>query len=292
MNQPRTGILSRSQPRRNHYSKRKLKTRAAGHPVYGFFFKVFKICKLIFTVCFGLAALAAFSFFLIIGYQQLVHSPYFQVKNVVIKNLNRVSEDEVLELTGLNKPANILAVKLRVMAENLKNHPWIKNVSLTRKMPDTIIVEIEERRPKALIRLGDIYYLDESGVPFYKVDAQDKTALPVITGFSKSDFVSRPGSARRELENVFMCLDVLSQRNDRFRLENIAEVNVDPVRGITLFTRGQKLEVKVGFGEYKVKFKRFGRVLAYLKVKGDDRDMVYVNLECGPRVIIRRNLKS
>ncbi|MBW2090504.1 MAG: cell division protein FtsQ, partial [Deltaproteobacteria bacterium] len=155
-----------------------------------------------------------------------------------------------------------------------------------------IIVEIEEHRPVALIDLGDIYYLDESGTAFKKVDMQDEFDLPVITGFSMRDFAKRSKAVHKELEDVFNFLTVLAERNDRFRLENIAEINADPVRGITLSTRDQNIQVKVGTGDYRAKFNRLGRVLAHLKIRGDDKEIVYVNLECGPRVIIRSNIKS
>jgi len=260
--------------------------------MYGFCQSVLRVFKIVFTICFGVAALGAFSFILILSYHQLVHSSYFQVKNVVLKDINRISESEVIELTGLDKPTNILALKLDVLAENLRDHPWVNNVCLTRKMPDTIIIEIEEHQPRSLIKLGGLYYLDDFGNPFKKVDAQDRVDLPVITGFSTTDFKKRPKLTRQELKDIFLFMDVLAKRNDRFRLENIAEINFDPVRGLHLLTRENNLQVKVGFGDYQAKFRRLGRVLAHLKITGNEQGLIYVNLECGSRVIIRRSVQS
>ncbi|MBW2060182.1 MAG: FtsQ-type POTRA domain-containing protein [Deltaproteobacteria bacterium] len=292
MKRTQTGFDFFGRYRANQYNGRKAKSITSQHPVARFFIGLWRLGKIVSAVSFGLAAVGAISFILILGYHQVVHSSYFQVKKVILKDLNQVSQKEVLDLTGLDKPVNILALKLRNMAENLRSHPWISDVNLARKMPDTIIIEVEERRPMALIRLGELYYLDRSGTPFQKVNPEDKIVLPIIAGFSRMDFVKRPESVHQELQDVFQFLVVVGERNDRFRLENIAEISFDSVRGLTLFTREPKLEVRVGFGDYQIKFRRLGRVLAYLKIRGHEQGLVYVNLECGPRVIIRRTVKS
>ena len=88
------------------------------------------------------------------------------------------------------------------------------------------------------------------------------------------------------LADIFQLLDVLAKRNDRLSLENIAKVSFDAIRGLSLFTH-ENLQVKVGFEDYNVKFKRLGRVLAFLKVTGRQDGLNYINLECGSRVVIR-----
>ncbi|MEE9516652.1 MAG: cell division protein FtsQ/DivIB, partial [Candidatus Adiutricales bacterium] len=90
-----------------------------------------------------------------------------------------------------------------------------------------------------------------------------------------------------EMETVLDLLNILAERNDRVRVENIAGIKYDRIRGITLRTREGNLQVEVGSKGYRVKFERLGRVLAHLKIESLDRDLAYINLECGPRVIIR-----
>ena len=273
--------------RANLYRNRKgiLKTRR--NPVFGFMMGLFRLVKLTLTVSFGITAIGAFSFALIIGYHQLTNAAYFEVKEIVLKGLNRTLEPDVVRLTGLDKPANIFALRLGEMGEELKRHPWVKDVSLKRQMPETIIVEIVEHRPVALLDIGEIYYLNETGKPFKKLGDGKENGLPVVTGFTRLDLIRRPDLVQREMDTVLDLLNILAERNDRVRLENIASIKYDRIRGITLRTREGNLQVEVGSKDYRVKFERLGRVLAHLKIKGLDRDLAYINLECGPRVIIR-----
>ena len=236
----------------------------------------------------GLGVVGLLSASLAVGYHQLVRSPYFQVRKVVLLGLDRVDQAEVLTRTGLDRPVGLLELKLGVMAEDLRRHPWIRNVTLTRRLPDTVVVRVEERVPRALLRMGALYYLDEEYVPFKRVEPGEELGLPVITGFTRFDFLGRSRSVAENLDQVFELLRVLAGRGDWFRAENVAQVDFDPVRGLTVRTRQPEVEIKVGFSDYRLKFERLGRVAAQLKSQGDTAGFTYANLECGPRVVVRR----
>jgi cell division septal protein FtsQ len=248
--------------------------------------------KVVFSTVFILGALGAVSVGLVLGYYYTINSEYFTVKKVVLQGLNRVTRAEVLAKTGLSKPSNVLASNLKEMGLAVKTIPWVEDVNLKRKMPDTIIIDIKEHRPCSLVNLDGLFYLNEKGQPFKKVDAKEKPGLPIITGFSKEDFLKREVFTQRDLTEVFSLLEVLAERNDRFRLDNISEVNFDPARGISIFTRNDNVQVKVGLGDYRAKMRRLGRVLAHLKIKGKAEGLVYFNLESSPRVIVRHAPKS
>ena len=243
---------------------------------------------LVFSGIFLFGLLGAISLGLIVGYQWAVNSPYFMVKKVVLSGLSRVDRNHVLAAAGLDKPVNTLNLRLNVMADSIENLPWVQEVSVSRKLPDAIVIKITERRPETLISLGALYYLDKHGRPFKKVDPRERPELPIITGFSKQNFIDESNEVQKSLQEIFSLLDALADRNDRFRIENISEVNFDPDRGLTLFTREESVQLKIGWGDYQAKMKRLGRVLAYLKIKGEYDGLAYLNLECSPRVIVRR----
>ena len=248
---------------------------------------IFRFFKFVFSGVFIITILGVVSAGLVLGYYYTIHSEYFMVKKVVLNGLNKVSRQEVLNRTGLSSQSNILALQLREIGLTIKSMPWVEDVKLTRKMPDTIVIDIKEHRPRSLVNLDGLFYINDSGQPFKRVDAKEKPGLPIITGFSKEDFLKREDFTRKDLTEVFALLDVLAERNDRFRLDNISEVNFDPARGISIFTRNDNLQVKIGLGDYRAKMRRLGRVLAHLKIKGQAEGLVYFNLESSPRVIVR-----
>ena len=241
----------------------------------------------------ALILLASLSAGLVIGYYYLTHSQYFMVKKVILSGLKRVSREEILRRTQLDRSVNIMTLKLNRLAGSLKENPWIGRATITRKLPDTVIIQIEERKPRTLLSLGSrLYYMDESGLPFKKVDPLEAPELPIVTGFTPLDIQERQRFFRDDIEQVFDLLETLTMRNDQFRLANVSEIHFDEVRGLTLFTRRDNVQVKVGFGGYHTKFRRLGRTMAHLKIQGEGDDLIYFNLECSPRVIVRRAARS
>ncbi|MFH1138915.1 MAG: FtsQ-type POTRA domain-containing protein [Pseudomonadota bacterium] len=283
-------ILIRSKASRgNRYSGSRFNLNLGGG--FGALFRgLWRGLRLLFSGVFLFILLGGISLALILGYQWAVNSPYFMVRKVVLSGLTRVDRDQVLAAAGLDKPVNTLSLRLNQMAAKLQDLPWVQEVNVSRKLPDAIVIKVKERRPETLISLGALYYLDKDGRPFKKVDPSEKPELPIITGFDREDFIKPADSVRRDLGEIFSLLDALADRNDRFRLENISEVNFDPDRGLTLFTREESVQLKIGWGDYTAKMKRLGRVLAYLKIKGDYDGLSYLNLECSPRVIVRRRV--
>lgn len=53
---------------------------------------------------------------------------------------------------------------LFILAKNLKDDPWIKNISIKRKLPDTLIINVEEYLPFAIWNAGrNNHLIDEDG---------------------------------------------------------------------------------------------------------------------------------
>lgn len=251
-----------------------------------FLYQVWRALRVVLVVLFTASALGGICLALIVGYTVLLHSPFFEIKDVNVRGITHVSKEEIRSLTGMDRSANIFAVRLGRMASTLTGHPWIKDVSLRRIFPDTIIIEVTERKPAARINLDGIYYLDRETAPFARVKPGEADDLPVITGISKWKYISRPGIVKKQIREAFLLLDALEKRTDRFRQSNIAEISLDEVRGITIYTRKGQIEIKVGFGGYEGKFNRLGRVVAHLKLQSQDNALAYINLESGPRVVV------
>ena len=91
----------------------------------------------------------------------LLASPLFLIQNVVLA----AHQDIFNDLSMLRKRRNlILANKQQLEQEFLKN-PYIKSVRITKKLPNTLIVDVNERKPVAVWKVGETTkYVDSEGV--------------------------------------------------------------------------------------------------------------------------------
>jgi cell division protein FtsQ len=121
------------------------------------------------------------------GYQGALaakHSPVFAVRAVVLEGNARLSSGEAdALLTGL-RGENLLTANLEQWRERLRASSWVADAELRRRLPDTVVVRVNERQPIGIARLHDELYLvdsaggviDEFGPRYADCD------LPIIDG--------------------------------------------------------------------------------------------------------------
>jgi muconolactone delta-isomerase len=114
---------------------------------------------------------AVIPLFLYFGTDALHHwsltSPYFSVKNVTVTGIGHLTLSVVKARLGLKSSDNLLAINLALFQTRIESHPWVQSASLSRDLPNTLLVEVVERRPSvAIIPLGGkaSYLADDNGV--------------------------------------------------------------------------------------------------------------------------------
>lgn len=205
-----------------------------------------------------MTCVAVIASMLIFAYNFVIVSPYFQMKETLVRGTERLQSDAVVELTGLKPSQNILMTNLGAVARKVKANPWVKDVSVRRDFPDRLVIEVTERKPVALVERGDgLYFIERDGTAFEKIATGEKTDLPVLTGFY------RKGAENREMIlKSLELLDFMASYTEVPEIRHISEIHGDDLFGLSLFAEG--LCLKLGFGEFDTKLRRLKPVLADL----------------------------
>jgi cell division protein FtsQ len=111
-------------------------------------------------------------------------SSWLDVKGIRVRGNNWLSTGEVEGLVAGVHGQNILAVDLDEYRRRLLDSPWVATVTLYRTLPSTIEVEIVERMPMALARLGRrLYLVDDAGVIIDEFGPEYREFdLPIVDG--------------------------------------------------------------------------------------------------------------
>ena len=111
------------------------------------------------------------SIVLLIGYLVALSTPIFKLEDVSFKGIKRVSQAELLQKGGLENGVNLLALNMSEAKKKMESLPWVKGVYLHRELPNKLQVVITEQQPTFLVVVQqDLYYLNDEGVPFKKVE--------------------------------------------------------------------------------------------------------------------------
>lgn len=192
------------------------------------------------------------------GYRFVTSSARFDVAAVEVRGNRILSDARVRAVLGLDPAAryNIFRLDLETMRAALEAEPWVAGASLQRELPATLLVDIEENQPAALVEMDGLYLTDATGQVFLRarVERGDGDGLPVITGITREQYVDDPAIAQAAIRRALAAAEMYadgSARADGSR-PGLGEIHIDPRRGITFFTYDTATAVRVGHGSLDV----------------------------------------
>lgn len=143
-------------------------------------------------------------------------SPIFNIKDIKVLNNSQISTDTIISLSELKYDENIFKFYSKNVIEKIKENPYIENVKIHRKFPNTIEIDIEERVPKYSVDyMGKYAYINNQG---YLLEiSEDSKKLPIILGVSTAEENIVPGN---RLNN-----DDLTKLEDVIKIMNNAKEN-------------------------------------------------------------------
>ena len=116
----------------------------------------------------------------------------FEVRRVEVRGVERMNELKVYEKVLGERDRAMPLVDLAALRAELRELPWVGDARVSRQLPDTLVVDIVERVPHAVLRKPGRYVLiDAGGHELEPVkEARAKTML-VLTG---------PGAGRQVVQ--------------------------------------------------------------------------------------------
>ena len=92
----------------------------------------------------------------------MFNSNLFFIERVSILNNGFLSDEEILSLSGIEVSDNIFKVKISDIHDKLVEHPRIKEVDVSRRLPNKIIIDVLERHEFIAINYIGIYFIVDS----------------------------------------------------------------------------------------------------------------------------------
>lgn len=173
-----------------------------------------------------------------------LQSSFFRVTDITVNGNKQLTKNEVLALTGVAKGINIFKANLKQAEDKVLLHPLIKQVHIKRSLPSTLIVDVIERKPTALLAdKGGFVIVGDDGCYLKKVPNLSTINLPIITGIKPGNV---PPGQNITGEGMNTALAYLLAMPANFRA-TVSEINVSDQNNIRLFTI-DGIEVKLGDG--------------------------------------------
>lgn len=215
-------------------------------------------------------------------------SPRFAISEVVTTGGKRRSPEDLMATAGVAKGQNVFSTDLDVARDRLLADPWISDAMLSRQLPGTIFLHVNEREAAGLVVSGsDTYLVTREGTVIKRIESGDPTDLYVVTGVPIQQLVDdREGATRTIRRALDLASDYdhapLAQRSP------LQEVHVESNGEITLVVGKSTVSLHMGAPPYRRKLEQAVRVVAELDRRGAKPDAIMLDNESRPdRVVVR-----
>lgn len=189
----------------------------------------------------------------------VVHLPIFPLKEVRLEGqMQHVTREQVRLIVDRHLHGNFFTLDLEQARNAFRKLPWVRHVSVRRRWPDRLEVQLEEHQ--ALARWGDIALVNTHGELFHAASDRD---LPVFYG---------PGDAVQEVASQFAVFSELLKPTGM----HVVQLALSPRHAWQVGT-DSGMVIELGRGQTEARLKKFAG--AYAKTLGTlNVGVVYADL--------------
>lgn len=177
----------------------------------------------------------------------LLTSSLFNIKTINVTGNIRVSQQEIIRLSGLSYQQNIFRINTKATMKSIFQNPYVKKIKIDRALPNVINIDIIERKPLVLVPyVGSYLYVDQEGIVVEINSSIKDLKLPIINGLKFSTF--KLGEEiklenKQQLESMVKLINEISNTGIN---QEITEINTADVSNIKLITKNG---IKINLGD-------------------------------------------
>ena len=200
----------------------------------------------------------------------LTTSPVFALspERITVDGAHHASAVDIVDELAPFMGQNSFQVRLAELEARVLSRPWVARVHVGRRLPDGLVVEIDEHEPAAVAIVGDAAYLtDASGRPFKRALLhREGEGLPLVTGIHRALWQESPAAGHELVRSALRVAAAWKQQPNR---PTLSEVRVTQA-GFTLVTMQDAVAIRVGRALVQDLPERFSRFDAVWTGLGDE----------------------
>jgi hypothetical protein len=210
----------------------------------------------------------------------ILESPYFSVREIQVRGADKVSGDEVVAMAGLRRGMSIWSIDLAVIEKKIGRHPWVRRVFVRREFPRRVIIDVEERTPKAIVAMRKLYYVDSDGVVFKEVGPGESVKFPLLTGLRPEQITAPDPATRKRIRDALRLSEMMVQRS-----HSLSEIHFAKPDRLVVYTTAYPIALHMGWGNWAEKLTRMERLLTLWK--GNEERLASLDMGFRDQVVAR-----
>jgi len=120
--------------------------------------------------------------------ENIKKSPIFKLKKVVISEVPHYSFEYLLKIIDVKKDISVFELDLNEIKDKLSRLPWIKEIKVTRILPDRLSIALTEHKIRGVILLDILYFYDNDFKIFLKAYPSETKDSVIYSGLTLNEY--------------------------------------------------------------------------------------------------------
>lgn len=107
---------------------------------------------------------------------------FFKVDNVEVTGAEKYTGEQIVKASGVSMGDNLFLVnKFSVINRMFKQLPYLDEIMIRRRLPDTLVITVTECQPAAVVQVDNVYWvIDKKGKLLEKLEADPGTHAKLV----------------------------------------------------------------------------------------------------------------
>ncbi len=199
--------------------------------------KSLKIIEILFLIVIIISAILLF-----------LLSPIFKIKNIEVKGNEYISTNEIISLSMIEKGTNLFKVRKREVIDNIKQNAYIENVTINRKILDTIQINVKERKVAFMLEYkGSYAYIDNNGY-ILEINSNDLQGVCKLKGYktTEENIIVGEKLVEEDIKNIKVILKILDVAENYEIKQYISSIDIEDSSNYVLYLKSENKTVYLG----------------------------------------------
>lgn len=174
-------------------------------------------------------------------------SPLFNIKEIEVENNNILSKERIISLSRLKKDENIFRFLQSDVEKYIKEDPYVEKVTIERKLPNTVKIQVQERNRDFCIKILDSYaYINNQGYILEIVE--ENQGLPIIEGIETAEEEIKVGDRLKnnDLKKLAVAIQIMSIAKENEIDNKITGIDISNKNEYILYLAEEKKTAYIG----------------------------------------------
>ncbi len=161
-----------------------------------------------------------------LGNYLMYGSRFFEVERVEVTGNRYIHTEEILQAAQLDTDQPLFKVDVQQISARVLENPYILGVSVSRIMPATLLIDVQEREPLFYVVDKSIFMVDPDATILKKLPDMAISRHPIVTGKTAADF-QQDSTLLREVVGLVKKIGEVDKQLFNF----ISEIDIGEDRG-------------------------------------------------------------